>query len=43
MDIEVDKAMKNTVEKMDADHDGKITYEEYLKMEFTIALNKGKK
>ena len=38
MDIKVDSALRKTVEKMDANQDGKISYEEFLTMEFKIAL-----
>ena len=40
-DIKVDGDLRQTIEQMDANADGKITYQEFLAMEFKITLNKG--
>ena len=42
MEIEVDKNLVRTVELMDADKDGKITYQEFLIMQFRSLLDKDK-
>lgn len=39
-EIEVDEALRETVEKMDANDDGKVSYEEFLALEFQIALRR---
>ena len=43
MSIKVDKELQKTVEQMDANHDGKITYEEFLVTQFRISLEKKSK
>lgn len=37
-DVKVDKELQKTVEQMDANHDGKITYEEFCVTQFRISL-----
>lgn len=39
-DVEVDEALRETVEKMDANDDGKVSYQEFLALEFQIALRR---
>ena len=41
--IKVDKELQKTVEQMDANHDGKITYEEFLVTQFRISLEEKSK
>ena len=38
VDIPVDEELMKTVEQIDANHDGKITYEEFLVTQFQICL-----
>lgn len=41
--IKVDKELQKTVEQMDANHDGRITYEEFLVTQFRISLEEKSK
>lgn len=38
VEIEIDDAIRETVEKMDAHDDGKVSYQEFLTLEFQIAM-----